>query len=65
MEGGGEQELLRWYHQRLCAHLRPEDAAAYTAEVMLRHYNLCLLDYGRVVMGAFWKGASSETFAAT
>ena len=64
MEGGGEQELLRWYHQRLSAHLGPEDAAAYTAEVMLRHYNLCLLDYGRVVMGAFWKGASSETFAA-
>jgi hypothetical protein len=34
------------------------------AQVARRHYMLCLLDYGRVVMSAFWAGASAEAFAA-
>ena len=39
-------------------------AAAYPLETARRHYQLCLLDYGRVVMSCFWKGASAEAFAA-
>jgi hypothetical protein len=64
MESGGEDELISWYHGRLTALLNEEDASAYSLEIARRHYALCLLDYGRVVMSAFWAGLSSDTLAA-
>jgi aminoglycoside phosphotransferase (APT) family kinase protein len=64
MEGGGEAELVQFYHSRVTALLSEHDAAAYTKEVAQRHYNLCVLDYGRVVMSCFWAGASANAFAA-
>eukprot|EP01051_Picozoa_sp_SAG22_P004579 SAG22_NODE_249_length_13894_cov_60.455455_4_plen_115_part_00 len=64
MQGDGEEELLQFYHSRLTALLSEQDARAYTLEVARRHYRMCVLDYGRVVMSCFWKGASAESFAA-
>lgn len=64
MEDGGEEELISWYHRQLTALLSDEEASGYPIEVARRHYALCLLDYGRVVMSKFWAGLSPESLAA-
>jgi hypothetical protein len=44
--------------------LTPEAAAAYPKEAADRHYSICLLDYGRVVISHFWKGLTPASFEA-
>lgn len=56
---GGEASLLRYYHARLCVHLRalrpPAEAeaavAAYSFGVMVGHFEAALLDYVRFMAG--------------
>ena len=57
MTASGEEALLQSYHAELSALLGPERAADYPIELAERHYELCLLDYGRVVLSYFWAGA--------
>ena len=56
MTNGGEETLLRSYHKELSDLLGPERAAEYPIERAERHYELCLLDYSRVVLSYFWEG---------
>jgi aminoglycoside/choline kinase family phosphotransferase len=57
-----EQQLLRYYHQKLQECLQAQgkaDAAQrYTYDVMTAHFELCLLDYVRFMAGwGFWGNA--------
>ena len=56
----GEEQLLRYYHTRLTSLLSGEDAAGYSLDTARRHYQLCLLDYGRVVMSCFCACATAS-----
>ncbi len=46
-----EQALLDFYHVELVQRLGPERGAAYTADVLQRHYALAMLDYVRFMAG--------------
>ncbi len=46
-----EQALLDFYRAELVGQLGPERGAAYTADVMQRHYKLAMLDYVRFMAG--------------
>ena len=58
----GEEQLLRYYHRQLSSLLSDADAAAYPFDTAKRHYQLCLLDYGRVVMSCFCASDTATTF---
>ena len=63
----GEEALIRHYYRCLRRLLRDEGkgraAEEYTYAVALRHYKLSVLDYARVVVSCFYRGASPEAFA--
>ena len=72
MVGGGEDQLLRHYHTHVvrqlqaATHATPQTATAaqqYTFQVAHRHYELCIVDYARIVLSYFYKNASPEAFA--
>lgn len=57
---GGEGELVDFYLQEL-ERLLP-DGQTYPREIAWRHYKMAVIDYGRFVLGRFWKVATPETF---
>jgi len=63
--GSGEEALVRFYHGRLCGFLGSARAAAYPWETVGRvQYHCAVVDYARVVVGCFWRGAGPAAFAA-
>jgi hypothetical protein len=64
MVDGGEERLLRFYHRRLTERIGPGKALRYPFHTAMRHYRICLVDYARVVLSYFFKGASPASFAA-
>ena len=63
LDGGGEEALVDYYLEALAAR-RGSGAAPYPREAALRHYRLAVCDYGRFVMGRFWRDATPASFAA-
>ena len=57
---GGEEELVEYYLQEL-ERLLP-GGQTYPREIAWRHYRMAVVDYGRFVLGRFWKTATPETF---
>ena len=57
LEDGGVEALLRLYYEMLCSELvaRGHDTQSYTWEVAMQHYRLAVLDYARIVFGAFFR----------
>jgi len=64
LAGNGETALLEVYRSSLHDALDGTSATAYTAEIANRHYCLGVVDYARMVFGAFFKGASPDSFAS-
>ena len=64
MVDGGEERLLRFYHRCLTERIGPDKALRYPFHTAMRHYRICLVDYARVVLSCFFKGASPASFAA-
>ena len=64
LDDGGEAYWVGIYYARLLELLAPKAAAAYPFNIAERHYDLCLLDYGRVVISHFWKGLTPAAFVA-
>jgi hypothetical protein len=60
----GEMSLLRHYHAELKRRLPPAAAAACSWAALRRQYTLGVVDFGRAVVGAFYKSASPDGFAA-
>lgn len=52
-----EEELLTHYHTTLTQQLTQQQAAEYTFEVAVDHFELCLLDFVRFMAGWGWWGA--------
>ena len=63
LDGGGEEALVDYYLEALAAR-RGSGAAPYPREAALRHYRLAVCDYGRFVIGRFWRDATPASFAA-
>ena len=63
LDGGGEEALVDYYLEALATR-RGGGAAPYPREAALRHYRLAVCDYGRFVMGRFWRDATPASFAA-
>jgi len=60
LANGGEGELLDYYVSELQCML--PDGTIYPNEVALQQYRMAVVDYGRFVLGRFWKAATPETF---
>lgn len=60
LANGGEEELVDYYLQEL-ERLLPE-GQTYPREIALKHYRVAVVDYGRFVLGRFWKMATPEMF---
>lgn len=60
LASGGEEELIDHYLAEINKFL-PE-GQSYPRETALRHYRMAVVDYGRFVLGRFWKSATPETF---
>jgi len=71
LAGNGERELVEFYRDALVRalgrsaepHVAKAVAAEYSPEVAWRHYRLGVLDWARMVLSVFLKGASPEKFA--
>lgn len=60
LANGGEEELVDFYLQEL-ERLLP-DGETYPRDTAEKHYRMAVIDYGRFVLGRFWKTATPETF---
>ena len=61
LRGGGEEKLVRWYHQELLKLLGPE---SITFPEAWHLYRLAFVDYARMVLSIFLKDASPSNFEA-
>ena len=57
---GGEEELVDHYLNELGRNL-PE-GKTYPREIAIKHYRMAVIDYGRFILGRFWKTATPEAF---
>ena len=58
---------VRRHNAKVAAYLRDKErraAAAVSIQRALRHYRLAVCDYGRFVIGRFWRDATPASFAA-
>ncbi|CAB9501197.1 Pentatricopeptide repeat-containing protein [Seminavis robusta] len=62
LANGGEEALVDHYWQELDKLLQ-ERGKNYPRDVAMKQYRLAVIDYGRFVLGRFWKTATPETFA--
>ena len=62
--GLGEEALVDYYLEALASRRGGGGAAPYPRDAALRHYRLAICDYGRFVMGRFWRDATPASFAA-
>ena len=61
LRAGGEEKLVRWYHQELLKLLGPQ---SITFEQAWHLYRLAFVDYARMVFSIFLKDASPANFKA-
>jgi hypothetical protein len=63
-----ELALVKHYHEQvvtqLCTQGQLSSAEAYTIDVALAHYKLCMLDFGRVILSNFYKDFSTQMLCA-
>lgn len=60
---GGEEALVQHYLDELNRRLQTQGKPGYTQDVAWKHYRYSVVDYGRFILGRFWKVATPETFA--
>eukprot|EP00977_Amphora_coffeiformis_P004562 scaffold982_cov169-Amphora_coffeaeformis.AAC.15 len=62
LANGGEESLVNFYLGELNQRLEAQGKSRYEKDVAWRHYRYSVVDYGRFVMGRFWKVATPEAF---
>lgn len=62
LDYGGEEALVDFYLDELNDRLKKGDKS-YDKDIAIRHYKYCVVDYGRFVLGRFWKLATPDAFA--
>lgn len=60
LANGGEDELVDHYLSEIEKYL--PDGKTYPRGVAIKHYRMAVVDYGRFILGRFWKTATSGTF---
>lgn len=67
LRNGGEERLVKMYHEELVKALTDKQetrATTFSIDQAWHFYRLSFVDYARMVLCNFFKGASPETFAA-
>lgn len=59
LDNGGEEALVRYYHDTICSLL--PTGVTYSWDLAWLHYKLAVVDYFRFFLGRMWKDATKET----